>query len=74
MKQYFLLGVDLEDIRDRIPNGHQFQPRVPEMSARYLAFFRHHKTKATFFVVGDVARRYPTLIQNILSEGHNIFS
>lgn len=68
----FLFSIDLEDVRDRIPNGHQYRERVPEMTQKYLAFLADNNMKATFFTVGNTARAYPSLINEITSEGHEI--
>jgi peptidoglycan-N-acetylglucosamine deacetylase len=39
-----------------------------------LAVLRKHRTKATFFVQGTVAERYPDIIDRIAREGHEIGS
>ena len=72
MSRLFLFSIDLEDVRDWMPGGHQYAERVPEMTERYMKFLQKHRMKATFFVVGDVARRYPQLVQEIADEGHEI--
>jgi len=68
----FLFGIDLEDVRDHVQNGHTYSERVPVNTERYLRFFREHQIQATFFVVGLVAKRYPDLIRHILDDGHEI--
>lgn len=67
-----LLSVDLEDVRDWVEDGHRYRAAVPENSARYLEEFRRWGVKATFFVVGEVARRYPQLIGKIVDAGHEL--
>ena len=67
-----LLGVDLEDIRLNSPGGVRYPERVPQMLERYLRFFDQHGAKVTFFTVGDIARRYPRLLQEIEQAGHEI--
>ena len=54
------------------PGGERYQERVPENTERYLAFLSRHGVRCTFFTVGDVARRYPSLIGEIVSAGHEI--
>ncbi len=71
-KPIYLFSIDLEDIRDMVPNGHQFAERLPETTQQYLDFLRKDQAQVTFFVVGDVARNYPEVIQQIMNEGHEI--
>ncbi|MDA9563809.1 polysaccharide deacetylase family protein [Flavobacteriales bacterium] len=68
----FLFSVDLEDVRMMVPDGHKYAERVPETTYRYLNFLQKHSAKATFFVVGDLARKYPELIKEIERSGHEI--
>jgi polysaccharide deacetylase family protein (PEP-CTERM system associated) len=71
-QKYFLFSVDLEDVRNWMPDGKQYRERVPAMTERYLRWLGDHKMKATFFVVGDVAQNYPGLIKTIAEEGHEV--
>jgi polysaccharide deacetylase family protein (PEP-CTERM system associated) len=41
---------------------------------RILALFDQHDTKATFFTLGWIAERYPTMIQRIVAAGHELAS
>ncbi len=68
----FLFSLDLEDIRTLIPDGHRYAERVPTNTERYLEYFARHGVRCTFFTVGDIARRYPSLVQRIIAEGHEI--
>ena len=68
----FLFSVDLEDVRDHAKNGASFASRVVQNTQVYLSFLRENTSKCTFFVVGNVLRNYPELIQNILEDGHEI--
>jgi polysaccharide deacetylase family protein (PEP-CTERM system associated) len=72
VSRQFLFSIDLEDVRDWMADGQRYAERVPAMTERYLEFLRRHGKKATFFVVGDVARRYPALIRAIAQEGHEL--
>ena len=64
-RRIFLLSIDLEDVRDGVPDGHRFAERVPAMTERYLEFFQRHQFRATFFIVGRTARRYPGLVRQL---------
>lgn len=44
----------------------------PRMTARLLDVLRHEHVPATFFVVGKMAARYPTILQQVAQEGHEI--
>lgn len=68
----FLFGVDLEDVRLRVPGGAAHPARVPELTGRFLDFLRRHGSRGTFFVVGDVARAHPDLVRRIAAEGHEV--
>lgn len=72
LDRYFLFSVDLEDVRDMIPNGMQYREGVPLMTQKYLDFLKKHQVTCTFFTVGDIARRYPDLVKKIVDEGHEI--
>jgi polysaccharide deacetylase family protein (PEP-CTERM system associated) len=68
----YLFSVDLEDVRLTVPNGERFTPRVEPMTRRYLDWLERHGFSATFFTVGEMARRYPDLVREIASRGHEI--
>lgn len=71
-KKYFLFSVDLEDVRHRMPDGERYEARVPLMTERYLQFLERRHMKATFFIVGDVAKKYPQLVKEIVQAGHEV--
>jgi polysaccharide deacetylase family protein (PEP-CTERM system associated) len=48
--------------------------RVERNTDRLLAIFEDRGIKATFFVLGWVAERYPSLVQRITAGGHEIAS
>lgn len=52
----------------------EYQPRVDNNTRRLLDVFAKADVKATFFVLGWVAERYPELIKEIHSQGHEIAS
>jgi polysaccharide deacetylase family protein (PEP-CTERM system associated) len=67
-----LLSIDLEDVRDWVKDGHRYRDAVVDNTRRYLDCFQSWRVKATFFVVGEVARRYPRLIGEIAEAGHEL--
>jgi polysaccharide deacetylase family protein (PEP-CTERM system associated) len=67
-----LLGIDLEDVRDWVKDGLRYREGVPETTRTYLDYFKKWDVKATFFVVGNLARRYPWLIAEIVEAGHEV--
>ena len=50
------------------------EPRVERNTNRILDLFAEHGVKATFFVLGWVAERYPALLRRMADEGHEIAS
>jgi polysaccharide deacetylase family protein (PEP-CTERM system associated) len=71
-KPPFLFSIDLEDVRSMVPEGHRYAERVPALISRYGALLERHRVRCTFFTVGDVARRYPSLIRELEDAGHEI--
>ena len=68
----YLFSIDLEDIRLRLSNPDAYRERVPATTQACLTWLQKHKSKCTFFTTGDVAMLYPSLIRDIVSEGHEI--
>ncbi len=74
------LSVDLEEYfhPSELPSSTRpelwdaMPPRVPQQAGRILDLLERHRTKATFFVLGWVAERHPTLIRRIAEAGHEI--
>ncbi|MCC7205618.1 MAG: polysaccharide deacetylase family protein, partial [Phycisphaeraceae bacterium] len=52
----------------------QWPSRVEGAMDRLLAVLDRHGVKATFFVLGDVARRCPRLVPHVADLGHEIAS
>lgn len=48
--------------------------RVERNVDKLLALMSEHGVKATYFVLGWIAERYPEMVREILSEGHEIAS
>lgn len=72
MDRTYLFSVDLEDVRFQIDNGRRYRERVPANTRRYLDWLKAHNFMCTFFCAGDVAEAYPSLIREILNEGHEV--
>ena len=68
----FLFSIDLEDVRLRMKDGLKYSERVSQTTHRILEFLEKHSVRCTFFVMGDVAELYPSLIREIHSKGHEI--
>ena len=66
----FLFSVDLEEFYAERP-GFQRTP-LPELAGRYLELLRRHRMKATFFVVGELAKQFRSTIREIHAEGHEL--
>ena len=76
------MTVDVEDyfqvsaFEDKI-SRHEWDSlpcRVERNTERVLQLFARHDVRATFFVLGWVAERYPTLVRRIADAGHEIAS
>ena len=48
------------------------QSRVVDNTRRILDLLDRHETKATFFVLGWIAERFPNLVREVDSQGHEI--
>jgi len=44
----------------------------PAFTAQVLDILRQHRAKATFFLIGERASRYPQLVARIKAEGHEV--
>jgi len=76
------LTIDVEDyfqvsaLAPHIPRSdwNSRECRVEHNIGRILAMLDEHETKATFFTLGWIAERYPRLVREIVSAGHEIAS
>jgi polysaccharide deacetylase family protein (PEP-CTERM system associated) len=53
-------------------NAGAASPQIEASTGALLDLLRQRGIKATFFVVGEIAQRYPHLIQAIAAEGHEL--
>jgi polysaccharide deacetylase family protein (PEP-CTERM system associated) len=72
LEDYFQAGVFHRFISPR--NWYRFESRLQQNTEDTLALLNEHKTKATFFVLGWIADRYPELVRRIADSGHEIAS
>ncbi len=59
---------DLEDNRRDAAQ----EPRFVAMTEHFLEFLDRHEIQATFFVVGELARSHPLLVERVAKCGHEI--
>lgn len=76
------MTVDVEDyfqvsaLEPYIPrqDWERLSPRVEHNTHRILDLFASRGVKATFFMLGWVAERYPQLVRRVVAEGHELAS
>lgn len=70
------LTVDFEDWYQGLEIPHTewtgYEDRIERSSRRVLEIFDAASVRATFFVLGDVARRHPELVREIAAGGHEV--
>ena len=71
-----VMSVDLEDYYCDLPFSEwsKHQNRVIQNTEIILDLFEKYKVKATFFVVGYIAEKFPDFIKKIAEQGHEIAS
>ena len=77
-----VMTVDVEDyfqvsaLEERITKDQwsSYRPRVETNTLKLLDLFSRFDVKATFFVLGWVAERFPALIRKISENGHEVAS
>lgn len=71
-----VISVDLEDYYCDLPfsTWKNFKPRVVKNTSILLELFKKYHVNATFFTVGRIAEIHPELIEDIVSQGHEIAS
>ena len=70
VEDYFQVGA-FETVIERSQWDH-LPHRVVENTGKVLDIFAEFGLKGTFFVLGWVAERYPTLVRRIAEEGHEV--
>lgn len=71
-----IMSVDLEDYYCDLPFSEwsKYDSRVVENTNKILDLFERYDVKATFFVLGYIAEKFPELIKKISELGHEISS
>ena len=71
-----IMSVDLEDYYCDLPFSEwsKYDSRVVENTNKILDLFEKYNVKATFFVLGYIAEKFPELIKKISNLGHEISS
>lgn len=71
------LTIDVEDwyqpelVRHHL-SGEEREGQIEHSSRAVLELLRERGIKATFFVVGEIARRHPHLIEEVVGHGHEL--
>ncbi|NOQ55539.1 MAG: DUF3473 domain-containing protein [Nanohaloarchaea archaeon] len=73
---YNALSIDLEDWYhpDLLKIKENLKPQIKDSVRPILNLLEKYNTKATFFVLGEIAEKNPELIKNIKNRGHEIAS
>ncbi|NOT63183.1 MAG: DUF3473 domain-containing protein [Acidobacteria bacterium] len=74
------LTVDVEDyfqveaFADIVPpeDWEKWESRVEFSTRRLMDVFAQHQARATFFVVGWIAERYPQMVRDMVAAGHEV--
>lgn len=77
---YNALTIDVEDyymvsaFSDivKFEDWHKYESRIENNMRRILELLDEYEVKATFFVLGWIAKHYPNLVRGIYSAGHEI--
>jgi polysaccharide deacetylase family protein (PEP-CTERM system associated) len=72
VEDYFQVAVFENCIRRE--DWSRWPVRVEDNTRRVLELFQRHEVHATFFVLGWVAERFPSLVRDITASGHEIAS
>src|SRR6187549_1341296 len=72
IEEHFQVSAFESPLRRR--HWEQFESRVEMNTERLLGLLSESRVRATFFVLGWVAERYPSLVRRIASDGHEIAS
>jgi polysaccharide deacetylase family protein (PEP-CTERM system associated) len=72
LEDYFQVGA----FNQVIPRGqwYRFDTRLDRTTDRTLELLKRHNIKATFFILGWIAERFPELVRRVADSGHEIAS
>jgi polysaccharide deacetylase family protein (PEP-CTERM system associated) len=68
----FLFSVDFEEFYAAERQETFYRTPLPELTERLLEFLRGAGMRCTFFVVGEIAERFPEAVRAIAAEGHEL--
>jgi polysaccharide deacetylase family protein (PEP-CTERM system associated) len=71
VEEYYHAAIFRTGTRGGNSSAH-YESRVEESMELLLALLRMHRTKATFFTLGEVAAAHPALIRRMAAEGHEV--
>ena len=66
--------LDLQDNQPKFSDWDAFPPRLEFNVERLLELLSGQTIRATFFILGWIAKKYPSIVNNICSLGHEIAS
>jgi len=70
-----IFSIDVEDWSQSVlNNANPVSNRVYDNTLRLIDILDEHQHKATFFTLGNVAKKYPDLIRKIADAGHEVAS
>jgi polysaccharide deacetylase family protein (PEP-CTERM system associated) len=72
LKPALLFSIDLEEFYTAQKNADPRSTSLHVLVEEYLEILKLEKYQATFFVVGDVARKYPEMLCKIVRDGHEL--
>ncbi len=70
VEDYYMVSAFADVIK--FEDWHRYESRVEKNTYRILDLLNNYNVKATFFVLGWVAERYPELVRKIHSAGHEV--
>jgi polysaccharide deacetylase family protein (PEP-CTERM system associated) len=70
VEEYYHAEIFRRGVRDGA--HHTRESRVERSTDRLLEIMREHGARATFFVLGEIAKLHPALIQRIAAERHEV--
>jgi polysaccharide deacetylase family protein (PEP-CTERM system associated) len=68
----FLFSIDLEEFYAVERQETFYRTALPVLAERWLDFLRRAGMRCTFFVVGEIAERFPEAVRAIAAEGHEL--
>src|SRR5688572_8170132 len=72
MTTNFLFSVDVEDFPVILEGKETYARQVDKLVGQYLDFLDQCNSKATFFVLGQVAKTDPDVVKMIVDRGHEV--